>query len=302
MDSKAFFVDLARWDAALEELKSNPARSREFSRQAPAVWRVRVQDTQYEIPARWLRDGIEKLPQVTEKGRETRINDLRKRLLALKAEAEALAEAPQTPADAGERLKSILDRREFRGVRGPSPFELWVARVMQRIQEWLFRLLGRTFSNPQVGRIITWIVIIGSVILLAAIIFRSLRREASRVELELDDAPLPVRTWIEWLREAEAAAKGGDFRKAIRASYWAGVSRLEELGAWKQDRARTPREYLRLLQARDERRPPLHDLTRRFELTWYGYAEATPADYEQSLGHLEVLGCRHPSRPAIAKS
>jgi hypothetical protein len=142
----------------------------------------------------------------------------------------------------------------------------------------------------------------GTVFLLAVMLFRALQREEKREELKLEGPPLPGRTWREWFREAEAAAKTGDFRKAIRAAYWAGVSRLEELGAWTPDRARTPREYLRLLQAQDERRRPLGELTRRFELTWYGYVEATPVEYRETLGQLEVLGCRLPSNPAIAKS
>ncbi len=43
---------------------------------------------------------------------------------------------------------------------------------------------------------------------------------------------------------------------------------------WPADRARTPREYLRLLPAADPRLENLTTLTRSFERTWYGGREA----------------------------
>ena len=60
----------------------------------------------------------------------------------------------------------------------------------------------------------------------------------------------------------------GEWRDAIHLAYWAGISFLERQGFWKPDRARTPREYLRL-SLRSEYRETLRALTQIFELAWY---------------------------------
>jgi hypothetical protein len=36
---------------------------------------------------------------------------------------------------------------------------------------------------------------------------------------------------------------------------------------------------------------PLAQLTRRFELVWYGYRDATAADWDDAAQQLEILGC-----------
>jgi len=101
-----------------------------------------------------------------------------------------------------------------------------------------------------------------------------------------------ARGWRTWLAEARDLAQHQDWRNAIHLAYWAGVAYLEEHGAWKPNRARTPREYLRLIGTRASQYPTLAFLTRKLEIVWYGYGSATEADFEETLGQLEKLGCR----------
>ena len=122
----------------------------------------------------------------------------------------------------------------------------------------------------------------------------------------------PGKHWRDWTREASTAAAGGDYRAALHSAYWAGVYRLAELGAWKLDRARTPREYLRMIgeQAQSElaeqnpvgRELALKDLTQGMEASWYGFLPATQQDYDKAVAHLETLGCRFHSTAQTAKS
>jgi hypothetical protein len=100
-----------------------------------------------------------------------------------------------------------------------------------------------------------------------------------------------ARSWHLWLAEARSLAQQQDWRNAIHMAYWAGISFLEEHGAWKPNRARTPREYLRLLGARTPKHEPLAALTRQLELVWYGYNDAAESDFNQALAELEKLGC-----------
>jgi hypothetical protein len=94
----------------------------------------------------------------------------------------------------------------------------------------------------------------------------------------------------QWLNEAREAASRGEYRVAVRLAYWGAISGLERSGVWKPDRARTPREYLKL--ARGSRyEPTLHPLTRDFERVWYAKQPATEADFLACIARVEELGC-----------
>jgi hypothetical protein len=101
---------------------------------------------------------------------------------------------------------------------------------------------------------------------------------------------------------ARDAAGRGDYRMAVHCAYWAGIARLQDLGALAPDRAKTPREYLRALEKSKwivpesvaTRQQALALLTSRLEKIWYGYQIATEADFRDSLAQLETLGCHLP--------
>jgi hypothetical protein len=64
---------------------------------------------------------------------------------------------------------------------------------------------------------------------------------------------------------------------------------MESRGAWRADRARTPREYLELI---DRQSPPGNDLaqlTKALEQFWYGGRSASEQDYSDACRSLERL-------------
>src|SRR6202030_212073 len=108
--------------------------------------------------------------------------------------------------------------------------------------------------------------------------------------------------WQEWIHAAREAAARGDFREAVHSAYWAGISRLEETGVLPRDRTKTPREYLQLIDARplaaeldshaaQDYKKPLAALTSRLERIWYANRLARLEDFDDTLRHLEALGC-----------
>jgi Domain of unknown function (DUF4129) len=121
-------------------------------------------------------------------------------------------------------------------------------------------------------------------------------------EMALQSAGVPARSWQQWIFLGRGAASQGDYRMAIHCAYWAGITRLEELGALPADRAKTPREYLRTMsksnllvsETHTTRYEALSQLTSRLEKIWYGYHVATETDFLDSLAQLEVLGCHLP--------
>jgi hypothetical protein len=124
------------------------------------------------------------------------------------------------------------------------------------------------------------------------LVYRSIFRNPEFEEVVPRDLAVSAKEWTIWLSEARAAAARGDWRDAIHLAYWAGISFLEREGFWKPDRARTPREYLRLISPQKEQRETLTALTRIFELAWYAKRETSEQTFIQTLAELEKLGCR----------
>jgi len=166
----------------------------------------------------------------------------------------------------------------------------------------LEKLFGRIGVSAAVGNTIAWTLVSLVTLLLAFWCVRSLIAGASRAEMDLRGATPAGQDWRHWAREARAAAERGDYRAAIHAAYWTAVARLEENHLLPEDRSRTPRESLRLLQRGNSAYAPLARLTSRFELTWYGYKAATSADWDDAMKQLETLDCLRSSTRAIASS
>jgi hypothetical protein len=152
------------------------------------------------------------------------------------------------------------------------------------------------------GEVLLWLGVCLAAVLIAYWIFRRWFRAARMAEMALQSAGVPTRSWQQWVFASRDAAAQGDYRVAIHCAYWAGIARLEELGAVSADRAKTPREYLRTLtkskllvsETQTTRYQALSMLTSRLEKIWYGYHVATETDFLESLTQLEILGCHLP--------
>jgi hypothetical protein len=211
-------------------------------------------------------------------------------LHTLRSEAARFEEPAAESSAQRALLTDILSANEFRDVHGPT----WVDRLRQRAFELFARLLGRLFQPsaiPTISTILVYGLMAVAVAGLALATYRFIRRSAAA------ETMLPVRPiaspmgWPLWLAEAQAAAARGRWRDAIHLTYWCAVVFLEVKGAWRPDRARTPREYLRLLPPSSDDGATLAALTRRFELVWYGNATADAQAFAESIANLKKMGC-----------
>jgi hypothetical protein len=197
------------------------------------------------------------------------------------------AEAPGVVADTepndhrGEHraLVSILNRREFRRTdpslitRALDAAAIWINRQLNGLVEY-------SAHRRWLARLLEW-GLVGLACLGFALWFVQKTRHARGLKLDAGGPLEPTATGRAWERlrqDAEQAAIEQRWRDAVRAYYWAVVVRLESRGQWVADRARTPREYLRLLREDHPKREDLLQLTRRFEACWYGSAAATERD------------------------
>ena len=100
----------------------------------------------------------------------------------------------------------------------------------------------------------------------------------------------PDATATDLLSEAEALARQGDLRAAIRKAY---IALLVELGDRKLislAHHKTNRDYLNSLRSLPQLHSRMRGLTDSFERHWYGFVAATPNDWQDfRAGYLAAL-------------
>jgi hypothetical protein len=193
-----------------------------------------------------------------------------------------------------QTLASILAAKEYKLVTKTTLRE----RVLNWLTKWIDRILdgliGAGAKVPWLARVLEILFIAGISLALVWMLIRIERRSRLRLTADLEPgAHAPsVRGWQLWLADAHTMAGKGAWREAIHLLYWASISRLESNHVWPADRARTPREYLRLVQNADPRKQPLKILTRSFERIWYGGQPADSEDYGDAVRLAEELGVK----------
>jgi hypothetical protein len=266
--------------------------------QLPMSWHVRADQREFDISTEGLQRDIRRYEKD-----KTADNALavRARLLSLRREIDGFEKPPADVSADRAKMNAILAQPEF-GSHNPG----WLDRINKRIEAFLIRLrdgvlsfllriLRRLFgwsAIPTVSKFVVYALIGAALLALIYIVYRTIWRGRDDTEIVPRDLPVSAKEWAIWLAEARAAAAKGEWRDAIHLAYWAGISFLERQGFWKPDRARTPREYLRLLSASSEHRDTLAALTRIFELAWYAKRDASEVTFSQTLAELEKLGCR----------
>ena len=266
--------------------------------QLPMSWHVRADQREFDISTEGLQRDIRRYEKD-----KTADNALavRARLLSLRRDIDGFEKTPADVTANRTKMNAILAQPEF-GSHNPG----WLDRINKRIEAFLIRLrdgvlsfllriLRRLFgwsAIPTVSKFVVYALIGAALLALIYIVYRTIWRGRDDTEIVPRDLPVSAKEWAIWLAEARAAAAKGEWRDAIHLAYWAGISFLERQGFWKPDRARTPREYLRLLSASSEHRDTLAALTRIFELAWYAKRDASEITFSQTLAELEKLGCR----------
>jgi len=207
------------------------------------------------------------------------------RLAADEQQAGGKTQAEPTNSRQRAAMETVLAGREFRGLEQMSPGQT----VSEKVDNWLNSLFARA---ARLGARVPWLggaLVLGFILLVCAGLGWGLlqleRRWRTRLTAEVASpaAGAPsARDWQLWLEDARKAAQAGDWREAIHLIYWAAIARLESRRLWPADRARTPREYLNLLDGEDPRRMGLASLTRSFERTWYGGRTADEGAYRQA--------------------
>lgn len=216
-------------------------------------------------------------------------------LLALAAVPLAAQQsAPQGPSrppvmQLRQDLRVILDRPEYNQGDG-SWLYTYLYRLWHAFQTWYEEHVSRHVERlHDVSPVIYWTivaVVAGAIIILLYHIILTIRsafgttpsrRQAangsSGEALETEPGAL--------LKEADAAAAGGDFEQALRHLYLALIRNLDRHDLVRYDRSRTNYEYLREVRGQQDVAGPLAALTAQAEAVWYGEQPVELSYYRQ---------------------
>jgi hypothetical protein len=280
--------DLSR---QIEALGAHPENIGKTSVSIPDEVLVSTGAAETTVSYRDLKNDLAALGRANGEKRADGLRQIEDYLRTLLDEAESYDRSGDLNA-ALKKLSNILGRPEFHKTRGPSARDLLLARIYSWLNRMLSKLVSRGASAEWVSILVYGFIIIAMTLLAVWTIRRLRHRQVEPVGREIIPFAPSARSWRAWLAEARSMAQQQDWRNAIHLAYWAGISFLESAGAWKPNRARTPREYLRLMGKSKAEYPSLAALTRTFEVVWYGNRAASVSDFQETLVQLEKLGCR----------
>ncbi|HVT97400.1 MAG TPA: DUF4129 domain-containing protein [Acidobacteriaceae bacterium] len=231
----------------------------------------------------WMTDALSSAKSLPNSRRAALMADAEAHLDEDMADAQAVPAAPNF-SKARKEADTILASREFNTSTAPSLRD----QIIALLYRWLDRLLAHVAAfgsrSPWIGPLLEWGLGAIACSLLLVWAFRTMRRQ--RVRMQRDATRRTEQTderVLNWMREAEEHAAGGRFRDAVHCLYWASIVTLEGRRFWQPDRARTPREYLRLLDPASAAAPLLRRQTFTFETIWYGLRPAARPDYDNAL-------------------
>jgi hypothetical protein len=279
--------------ARVEALESHPENAGALVATIPDQVFIATSSGEIKVNHKTLKDNLAAFAAADEKKRPALLQQVRQYIGAMSSAAEDSQKHRVDLSPAHRQLDEILARREFKKIQGPSAKDVLLARIYRWIAHWLSKLVFRGAANFDFMRLLIYLLVGAAATLLLLWTIRQLRRPREELpQREIIPFSPSARSWHAWLAEARTLAQQEDWRNAIHIAYWAGISYLEEHGAWKPNRARTPREYLRLIGKPATQYSVLAALTSKLEVVWYGYGNAAEADFQEALGQLEKLGCR----------
>jgi hypothetical protein len=242
----------------------------------------------------WVHESLKDIEKASPEERANKLTLLVERLVAIE-ERVAYERRAGTDADgkanSKEKLEGILARPEFTTqAKGPNA----LTRLLQDFIRWLQQFLPEPVQ-VQPGRS-SWLTVVAQVAVLgvaliivlyvAKILSRRLRGTRRKrapkkrgARIVLGEQLKPEDTATDLLSEAEALARRGELRAAIRKAY---IALLVELGDRKVitlEQHKTNRDYLNAVRSIPVLHSTMRGLTDSFELHWYGFAEASENDW-----------------------
>lgn len=184
-------------------------------------------------------------------------------------------QAPGSASEAREQAREILADERYQGIEFPQPFSGpldWLGDRISAVFEWIADLGANTPGGP----IVLWMALAAVVLLAAtAVTSTTIRRRATAIE-RARRAALPAAEDPRALeREAERAEREGEWERAVRLRFRAGLLRLDRRQVISYRPSLTTGEV-----ARAVRSPAFAEVGKRFDAIAYGGRPADRQDAE----------------------
>jgi len=264
----------------------------------PASEKIEGAGVASDVDNRWLHDEMDLYEKIeaSETGeRDQLLLRVAERLRALDTRLAESANAAQVARDKEAekgRLNAILQRRDY---NEQAAEDSALARLRKRFKDWLNSLLpksspvgaGAASAFSAIARLfvfaLTAVVIIYVLWKYGARLLprnRARKKAKSEARVVLGEQLAPGQTPADLIEQAEALARAGDVRGAIRKAYIAVLVELGERRILRLAAHKTNRDYLSALRAtRAALYGDMQPLTNNYERHWYGFAPATDADW-----------------------
>jgi len=264
---------------------------------------VEVGEDVTNVDNSWLHKALDEL----KKNEDDRYDQHEHLIDTLKAIDARVAERQEAgpPAERKEwakgRLESILSRPEYASAaRGPNA----LTRLIRDFLQWLAKFLpkrGPAREAPSWLNLVAKIVVLGFAALVVFFLVKILlsrfkrsgkikTRKKPEARIVLGERLEPEQTATDLLSEAEALARRGELRAAIRKAY---IALLVELGDRKiisLAQHKTNRDYLNAVRGAPQLHSRMRGLTDSFERHWYGFVNASENDWQDFRdGYLAAL-------------
>jgi hypothetical protein len=252
--------------------------------------------TTVNVDNRWLNEALaryEQIPAYDVARRDAELAQTTERLRALVERLTELSDERQGASKAEEKKKldTILRRSEY----SDEPEEgNALERLGRKILEWLRNLFPRRRplepgTTSAVSGLSQIIVIALALAVIAYVVWKftplfrrkgpGRKREKQEARVVLGERLEPDQTSADLLAEAEALARAGDLRAAIRKGYIALLCELGDRKVIRLAQHKTNRDYLLAVHQNAPLYGPMQQLTYSFENHWYGFVPATETDW-----------------------
>ena len=252
--------------------------------------------TSINVDNSWLHTDLDNYRKAKFAERADLLRRIKERLQAIDeriTEVEGPASSvAANKAEDSRRLREILARSEYaRKIKEES--------AAQRLLREFWKWFGNLFPKPkpmapgtaglfsQIAQIVVILLALAVLVFVAKLFlprllrFRRTREKKakSQARIVMGERLDPDQTAVDLLADAEALARRGEMRAAIRKAY---IALLVELGDRKiisLAQHKTNRDYLGAIRNVDHLYGNVKQLTESFERHWYGLAQATETDW-----------------------
>lgn len=261
----------------------------------PPMETVEWDNEKVVVQNQWVHDSLKDYKSKQGSEAAAVLRSLAERLQALEQRLDEMKAARDANGVSGSaastKLKEILERPEFATKKDAgSAFQ----RLWQKLMRWLRDLLPKPRSlspgSADVATLIAQIFVFAVASVVIIYVFWKLlprfirsRRGRKKTKTEprivLGEKLAPDESASDILAEAEALARHGDLRAAIRKAYIALLVELGERKLVSLAQYKTNRDYLRAVRRVEPLYSTMKTLTDSFERHWYGFVGATDNDW-----------------------